>query len=163
MCSPNPKVRRSILKFVSSTFKVTPHNERYRKITNMFGRKCCSRLLMVAHDLSYFLIAILLLYYAIFAENVPFEVLGPYFLGPLCYMLTIAHDCSGFMCARSLLALASKSALCRPQARSRIAILVELSKPGLRRGAKNVMIYDGTTALQVPTSAVFQCSGHLWP
>ena len=94
MCSPNPKVRRSILKFVSSTFKVTPHNERYRKITNIFGRKCCSRLLTIAHDCSRSLIFFDRYIVAIFAENVPFEVLGPYFLGPLCYMLTIAHDCS---------------------------------------------------------------------
>ena len=147
---------------MSSTVKVTPRNERYRKVTNIFGRNCCSRLLTIAHDFSRSLIFFDRYIVAIFAENVLFEVLGPYFLGPLCYMLTIAHDCSRlltiahdcsrFMCARWLLALASKFAFwpgvctrtcvqqCKPQARSRIAILVELSKPGLRCGAKNVMM-----------------------
>ena len=57
-----PKTFDSILKFMSSTVKVTPRNERYRKVTNIFGRNCCSRLLTISHDLSYSLIAILLLY-----------------------------------------------------------------------------------------------------
>ena len=89
-----PKTFDSILKFMSSTVKVTPRNERYRKVTNIFGRNCCSRLLTIAHDFSRSLIFFDRYIVAIFAENVPFEVLGPYFLGPLCYMLTIAHDCS---------------------------------------------------------------------
>ena len=89
-----PKTFDSILKFVSSTVKVTPRHERYRKVTNIFGRNCCSRLLTIAHDFSRSLIFFDRYIVAIFAENVPFEVLGSYFLGPLCYMLTIAHDCS---------------------------------------------------------------------
>ena len=91
-----PKTFDSILKFVSGTVKVTPHNERYRKVTNIFGRSCCSRLLTIAHDFSRSLIFFDRYIVALFAENVPFEVLGPYFLGPLCYVLTIAHD----LCAR---------------------------------------------------------------
>ena len=95
----------------------------------MFGKIChsrlltiahgCSRLLTIAHDCSRFLIFFYPYICAIFAENVPFESLGPYFLGPLSIcsrLLTIAHDCSRFLtvahgCSR-LLTIAHDFCVC---------------------------------------------------
>ena len=125
---------------------MTPRNERYRKAPTFLAEKM---LLTIAHGCSQSLIFFDRYIVAIFAENVPFEVLGPYFLGPLAIcsrLLTIAHD----LCARvhtcqkiCFLTRCLHVHVCpavQTAGRSRLAILLELSKPGLRRGTKNDMM-----------------------
>lgn len=151
---PKPKTKTFDLKIAWAEPSKRPHvMSDLEKIASNLAETVthdCWRLLAVAHGCSRSLIFFVSIYIvAIIAENVPFEVLGPYFLGPLSICsrllkLTIAHDCSRFMCARWLLALANKSAFwlgactctwvqqCKPQAKSRIILPYGKSKPGWR-------------------------------
>ena len=95
-----PKTFDSILKFMSSTVKVTPRNERYRKVTNIWQKL----LLTIAHDCSRFLtISHILwsLYCCYICRKRSFWGPGALlFRSTLLYahdcsrLLTIAHDCS---------------------------------------------------------------------
>ena len=174
---PKPKTKTFDLKIAWAEPSKRPHvMSNLEKIASNLAETVthdCWRLLAVAHGCSRSLIFFVSIYIvAIIAENVPFEVLGPYFLGPLSICsrllkLTIAHDlCACVDCLHLPINRLFDSVHARARGsssanrRQNLELYCHMASRSRDDDVLGRKCHHGTALLHIPTCAVFST---LWP